>query len=95
MITHDLGVVAELCDKVAVMYAGKIVEEGTVEDIFDRPKHPYTIGLLIPFPVLVNRERLQPIEGQPPNMHELPEGCRFADRCPFVMDQCLEKQPEL
>ncbi len=95
LITHDLGVVAELCDKVAVMYAGKIVEQGTVEDIFDRPKHPYTIGLLNSVPVPGNRERLQPIEGQPPNMHELPDGCRFAERCPFVMDQCLKQQPEL
>ena len=95
LITHDLGVVAELCDRVAVMYAGKIVEEGTVEDIFDRPKHPYTQGLLNSVPRPGKRERLQPIEGQPPNLHDLPEGCRFADRCPFVMDQCLEKQPEL
>ncbi|KHE72756.1 ABC transporter ATP-binding protein [Halobacillus sp. BBL2006] len=95
LITHDLGVVAELCDKVAVMYAGKIVEEGTVEDIFDRPKHPYTQGLLNSVPRPGKRERLQPIEGQPPNLHDLPKGCRFAERCPFVMDQCLEKQPEL
>jgi oligopeptide/dipeptide ABC transporter ATP-binding protein len=95
LITHDLGVVAELCDKVAVMYAGKIVEEGTVEDIFDRPKHPYTQGLLNSVPRPGKRERLQPIEGQPPNLHDLPKGCRFAERCPFVMDQCLEEQPEL
>ncbi|MBM7551647.1 ABC transporter ATP-binding protein [Thalassobacillus pellis] len=95
MITHDLGVVAELCDRVAVMYAGKIVEEGTIEDIFDRPKHPYTKGLLNSVPRPGRRERLQPIEGQPPNLQNLPQGCRFQDRCPFVMDKCLAQQPEL
>ncbi|ELK47790.1 ABC transporter ATP-binding protein [Halobacillus sp. ACCC02827] len=95
LITHDLGVVAELCDRVAVMYAGKIVEEGSVEDLFDRPKHPYTQGLLKSVPRPGVRERLQPIEGQPPNLHDLPEGCRFAERCPFVMEQCLHKEPAL
>ncbi|SDJ10781.1 ABC transporter ATP-binding protein [Salimicrobium halophilum] len=95
MITHDLGVVAELCDRVAVMYAGKIVEEGTVADIFDNPQHPYTQGLIHSLPKPGSRERLKPIEGQPPNLHNLPEGCRFQDRCPFVMDVCREKQPEL
>ncbi|UOQ43578.1 ABC transporter ATP-binding protein [Halobacillus salinarum] len=95
LITHDLGVVAELCDKVAVMYAGRIVEQGTVEDIFDRPRHPYTVGLLNSVPVPGSRDRLQPIDGQPPNLHDLPEGCRFADRCPFVMEKCLNHQPEL
>ncbi|MCP3031602.1 ABC transporter ATP-binding protein [Halobacillus sp. A1] len=95
MVTHDLGVVAELCDRVAVMYAGKIVEQGTIEDIFDRPKHPYTQGLLNSVPRPGSRERLKPIEGQPPNLHDLPNGCRFAERCPFVMDQCIEKEPDL
>ncbi|WP_082233145.1 ABC transporter ATP-binding protein [Halobacillus massiliensis] len=95
LVTHDLGVVAELCDKVAVMYAGKIVEQGKIEDIFDRPSHPYTKGLLNSVPRPGKRERLQPIEGQPPNLHDLPNGCRFAERCPFVMDICREKEPEL
>ncbi|WP_181346990.1 ABC transporter ATP-binding protein [Thalassobacillus sp. CUG 92003] len=95
LVTHDLGVVAELCDRVAVMYAGKIVEEGTSEDIFDRPKHPYTQGLLHSVPRPGHAERLQPIEGQPPSLHDLPEGCRFADRCPFVMEQCRNEQPDL
>ncbi|WP_102345106.1 ABC transporter ATP-binding protein [Bacillus sp. Marseille-P3661] len=95
MITHDLGVVAELCDTVAVMYAGKIVEKASVEELFANPQHPYTKGLLASLPKPGSRERLTPIEGQPPNLHNLPQGCRFADRCPFVMSKCREKQPEL
>ncbi|MDC3415825.1 ABC transporter ATP-binding protein [Aquibacillus salsiterrae] len=95
MITHDLGVVAEICDKVAVMYAGKIVEQAPVEELFANPKHPYTKGLLKSLPKLGDKERLQPVEGQPPNLNDLHEGCRFADRCPFVFDKCHTEHPPL
>lgn len=93
MITHDLGVVAETCDSVAVMYAGKIVEKATVRELFNQPKHPYTKGLLDSIPKLGSKKRLTPIKGQPPNLHALPKGCVFQDRCPFAFDKCKEKQP--
>lgn len=95
LITHDLGVVAEICDQVAVMYAGKIVEKASVAELFSNPKHPYTQGLLASLPKLGNKTRLTPIPGQPPNLHHLPSGCAFADRCPFVMDKCRSVQPAL
>ena len=89
LITHDLGVVAELCDEIAVMYAGQIVEKGPVDLIFNAPQHPYTVGLLGSLPRLEHRqERLAAIEGQVPDMTKLQTGCRFADRCPFVLAQC-------
>ncbi len=93
-ITHDFGIVAKMCDRVAVMYAGKIVEEGDVMAIFDRPSHPYTKALLASVPQLdVDVERLYSIEGQPPALHNLPPGCAFADRCPDVMDRCRAEYP--
>ncbi|MES2964729.1 MAG: ABC transporter ATP-binding protein [Bdellovibrionota bacterium] len=98
LITHDLGVVAETCDDVAVMYAGKIVEYGSVEDIFYRPKHQYTAGLLNSIPHFETgnrRERLQTIKGLVPSMFNLPKGCRFSERCPAVQEDCKIKQPEL
>lgn len=98
LITHDLGVVAETCDDVAVMYAGKIVEYGTVEDIFYRPKHRYTKGLLDSIPHFETghrRERLETIKGLVPSMFNLPKGCRFSDRCKAVQEDCKLKQPEL
>jgi oligopeptide/dipeptide ABC transporter ATP-binding protein len=95
MITHDLGVVAEICDTVAVMYAGKIVEKAPVEELFKNPQHPYTKGLLASLPKIGSKERLKPIEGQPPDLQNLNEGCRFVDRCPFAFDQCHTAQPEL
>src|SRR5215813_13271163 len=95
-VTHDLGIVAKLCDRVAVMYAGRIVETGTTRDIFDRPRHPYTIGLLNCLPTLRRgREPLVAIEGQPPDLAALPAGCRFAARCPLVEPACLETDPAL
>lgn len=98
LITHDLGVVAETCDDVAVMYAGKIVEYGSAEDIFYRPKHQYTKGLLDSIPHFETghrRERLETIKGLVPSMFNLPKGCRFSDRCKAVQDDCRAKQPDL
>jgi oligopeptide/dipeptide ABC transporter ATP-binding protein len=92
LITHDLGVVAETADRVAVMYAGRIVEEAPVREIFRAPRHPYTEGLLGSIPRLteqgIRRHRLQTIEGTVPNLLQLPEGCKFAPRCAYVIDQC-------
>ncbi len=94
LITHDLGVVAEMCDDVAIMYAGSIVEYAPVVDLFKHPKHPYTVGLLnsIPRP---GSTRLTPIDGQPPSLINLPPGCRFANRCPLVEPRCREALPPL
>jgi oligopeptide/dipeptide ABC transporter ATP-binding protein len=95
LITHDLGVVAEVADRVAVMYTGRIVEESPVEELFARPKHPYTEGLLRSVPKLttddvVKKERLETIEGVVPSPTELPPGCHFAPRCPHRMPRCTE-----
>lgn len=94
-ITHNLGVVADVCDKVSVMYAGRIVEQGPVDDIFYHPSHPYTLGLLRSMPRVdaVDYERLIPIEGTPVDMLNPPEGCPFAPRCESCMKICLEKMP--
>jgi len=90
-ITHNLGIVAKMCDHVAVMYAGRIVESGPVERIFDAPSHPYTQALLASIPKLGDPSaRLVAIEGQPPDLSSLPDGCSFAPRCPKVMDRCRE-----
>ena len=95
LITHDLGVVAETCDRVAVMYAGRIVEQGPVKKIFRNPQHPYTIGLLNSIPKIDGeRQRLQPIEGNVPSLRNMPEGCRFAPRCPHAMEICREKDAD-
>ncbi len=94
LITHNLGVVAEMCDNVVVMYAGRPVEHTTVQRTFQDPKHPYTWGLLHSIPKLYERkERLIPIEGQPPNLIDLPPGCSFAPRCPFAMEVCVKMDP--
>jgi peptide/nickel transport system ATP-binding protein len=97
MITHDLGVIAETCDQVVVMYAGKVAERGTVFDIFDRPTHPYSRGLLNSIPRLDTepKSRLGVIEGMVPGLRDLPLGCRFENRCPHAMDQCREVVPAL
>ena len=93
-ITHDFGIVAKMCDRVAVMYAGKIVEMGDVREIFNNPSHPYTEALLASVPKLEEDvDRLYSIEGQPPALHDLPPGCPFAPRCQYVMDRCLEAYP--
>ena len=97
LITHDLSVIAETCQRVAVMYLGQIVEEASVEDIFDRPLHPYTQGLLRSVPSVEGdkRERLYVIEGVVPMLSEIPEGCRFSPRCPYATEECRRTAPEL
>ncbi len=97
MITHDLGVVAGICDRVAVMYAGEFAETGTVQDIFYDPQHPYTKGLLRSMPRLdqLTDENLYTIPGQPPNLQRLPEGCKFQERCVYALDECLDDDPAL
>ena len=94
MITHDLGIIAEMCDEVSVMYAGSIVEHGTLEDIFDRTRHPYTRGLFNSLPNIKDRTaRLKPIRGLMPDPSNLPKGCAFADRCDYATDKCREAKP--
>ena len=93
-ITHDFGIVAKMCDRVMVMYAGRVVESGPVRDIFNRPAHPYTQALLQSVPTMEERpERLYAIEGQPPALWELPTGCRFTARCPHAEARCEESYP--
>lgn len=95
LITHDLGVVATLCDKVVVMYGGLIMEDGTVEEIFYHPKHPYTMGLIDSIPRVTGgeKQRLKPIPGTPPNLIHPPKGCPFSTRCPYCMNVCMEEMP--
>ncbi len=94
-ITHDLGVVAEVSDKVGIMYAGEVVEYGTLEDIYLHTAHPYTKGLFAAIPSLSKDvDRLEPIKGLTPNPSELPTGCKFHPRCPYAMPECAEKKPE-
>lgn len=97
IITHNLGVVARYVDRVNVMYAGSLVETGPTEVIYSDPKHPYTIGLLASVPRLdePKAEELAVIDGMPPNLANLPVGCPFAERCSYVMDRCLEENPQL
>jgi oligopeptide/dipeptide ABC transporter ATP-binding protein len=102
LITHDLGVVAEVADEVAVMYAGRVVEQGTVKEIFAQPKMPYTRGLLNSIPTLskdptgkVKKKRLEAIPGIVPNLLHLPQGCRFQERCSYVIDACRAAEPNL
>ena len=97
IITHDLGVVADIADEIMVMYGGNMVERGKTRDIFFNPKHPYTKGLLnsVPDPDNLVKERLIPIDGQPPDLLNLPKGCPFSPRCPNAMKICLKKNPDL
>ena len=96
MITHDLGVVAETCDRMAVMYAGRIVESGSVESIFSEPVHPYTQGLLASLPRIDGKKnQLVAIRGTVPSPDELPEGCAFEPRCDKSFDRCMKELPEL
>ena len=95
-ITHDLGVIAELCDDVIVMYAGRVVEAAPVETIFDSPKHPYTKGLLSSIPRLEDerKTKLRTIEGMVPSLADMPKGCRFENRCPYAGDKCKHSVPQ-
>lgn len=96
IITHDLGVVAEICDRVSVMYAGEIVESGNVEDILKNPMHPYTFGLIQSIPRLGSaQKKLSSIEGSPPDLHKVIEGCPFLDRCEFKLEKCKVTSPKL
>ena len=97
LITHDLGVVADVCSRIVVMYGGLIMEEGSTEDIFYNPKHPYTMGLLKSIPKIADKEhkeRLIPIVGSPPDLLKPPRGCPFAPRCDYAMKICMDKMPE-
>jgi len=94
LVTHDMAVVAYACDRVAVMYAGRIVESGPVADVLERPLHPYTMGLAHAFPdVHGGDSALVPIEGSPPSLVDPPHGCRFAARCPFAQPRCVAEHP--
>ena len=97
LITHDLGVVSQTCDRVIIMYLGHIVEEGTVEDIFDRPLHPYTVGLIKSIPTMDTKkeDKLFMIKGTVPPLSEVQEGCRFCNRCEYATDICKKQDPEL
>ena len=96
LVTHDMGVIAETADRVAVMYAGRLVEIGPVEDVIQRPKHPYTVGLMGSIPSIGQRiERLVQIEGAMPRLNEIPKGCAFNPRCPKVFGRCRRERPEL
>jgi len=96
IITHDLSVIAETCDKVAIMYAGKIVEYGDVHTVFKNPVHPYTQGLINAFPSIRGpRKELESIPGTPPNLLSPPPGCRFHPRCPYAMEKCKKEEPRM
>ena len=95
LVTHDLGVVAEVCEDVIVMYAGEVVEKTDVKSLFDHPKHPYSQGLLNSLPKMEEeREVLSTIEGTVPSPQNMPMGCRFAERCPFAFDKCYTSTPD-
>ena len=96
LITHDMGVIAETADRVAVMYAGRIAEIGAVSDVINRPQHPYTVGLMGSIPSIAEeRERLAQIDGSMPRLNAIPKGCAFNPRCPKAMDKCRQQRPEL
>jgi peptide/nickel transport system ATP-binding protein len=96
LVTHDMGVIAETCDRVAVMYAGRIAEIGPVADVINRPTHPYTVGLMGSIPAKdEDRERLTQIDGAMPRLNAIPKGCAFNPRCPKVFDRCKTERPEL
>ena len=97
IITHNLGVVARYADRVNIMYAGRIIERGSAREIYRNPKHPYTLGLLnsVPRLDLPRREKLDPIEGQPPDLANMPQGCSFRQRCRYAIDRCAEEMPPL
>jgi len=96
MITHDLSIISEVCDKLAIMYAGRLVEVGDIFSMFKNPLHPYTQGLIAAFPgIYAPKQEMKALPGSPPNLLNPPKGCRFAPRCPYVMDICKKKTPQL
>jgi peptide/nickel transport system ATP-binding protein len=96
LVTHDMGVIAETCDRVAVMYAGRVAEIGPVADVIHRPSHPYTVGLMGSIPSMdIERERLAQIDGAMPRLNAIPKGCAYNPRCPKAFDRCLSERPEL
>lgn len=96
LITHDMGVIAETCDRVAVMYAGRIAEIGPVHEVINHPSHPYTAGLMEAIPdITLDRERLNQIDGAMPRLNAIPQGCAFNPRCPKVFDRCTQDRPDL
>jgi peptide/nickel transport system ATP-binding protein len=96
LITHDMGVIAETCDRVAVMYAGRIAEIGPVHQVINHPEHPYTVGLMASIPDMdTDRERLNQIDGAMPRLNAIPTGCAFNPRCPQVFDRCFKERPNL
>jgi peptide/nickel transport system ATP-binding protein len=96
MITHDLSVIADVCNKAAIMYAGKIVEKGDIVTVFKHPEHPYSQGLLTNYPSIKGgKTKFKPIKGRPPNLIQPPPGCRFHPRCPYAMDICKKEEPEM
>ena len=96
LITHDMGVVAEMADEIIVMYTGRVLEHGTAEQIFHNPLHPYTQGLLASIPRIDQKvDTLHVTKGMVPNLYNLPKGCKFADRCPCAGERCYQEEPEL
>ncbi|HWI83327.1 ABC transporter ATP-binding protein [Ramlibacter sp.] len=96
LITHDMGVIAETCDRVAVMYAGRVAEVGPVHEVINQPAHPYTMGLMAAIPdITVDRERLNQIDGAMPRLNAIPPGCAYHPRCPRAFDRCMAERPEL
>jgi len=96
IISHDLSIISETCDKLAIMYAGKLVELGDVVTMFKKPMHPYTQGLIAAFPgIYAPKQEMRALPGSPPNLLNPPKGCRFAPRCPYAMDICKKETPQL
>jgi len=96
LITHDMGVIAETCDRVAVLYAGRIAEIGPVQEVIHQPAHPYTMGLMASIPdIEVDRERLNQIDGAMPRLNAIPRGCAYNPRCPRVFERCTQERPDL
>jgi len=96
LITHDLSIITETCEKISIMYAGKIVEQGDIVTIYEEPLHPYTKGLLGAFPsIKAAKRRMTSIPGLPPDLLNPPPGCRFHPRCPYVMDICRKEEPKI
>jgi peptide/nickel transport system ATP-binding protein len=96
LITHDMGVIAETCDRVAVMYAGRIAEIGPVHEVINQPAHPYTMGLMAAIPDMeVERERLNQIDGAMPRLNAIPRGCAYNPRCPRAFERCTVERPDL